>query len=1121
MKKIIYIIFLLFLINDKLDSQTVEIIFPQVGSTDISIDAKIKIQTNEPFIFDTTSLPFKDLHDSLLIGRGLFGAFDMSYYCESDSCKAFYMSMSLLSFVDSVSPDMRTIWLKNEQSFEYQTHYGLWCSNIKVVNINTNDVFEIDTLVPNLFITIQKPLKFTGASFQDIPLTCKDNSFLVNFNVPLTTYTGENGNIVTVDSVQFERDSIPYFNKPVMYPMNMSLQLTNNNTSLIVTLDSNFNDGKIYYLNVLLSRITGNIADDISFSFQSRSITRVNVHSDPTIDPNPTYDSLYFVKPGDKLNIWTKPYNSDYVFDRWECPDCPPMLYNYNDSLPNIEIEFTCDNIIPVINLYPVYKRLPLDTCIFVLPRDYTGNVLGGIQVTGAIDSLNDSSFVFKEGTNFSFCYNSVDSIGFSHWELNNQSSGIESRCVVNAPMSKLTVNNGIGVFVWEPIPIIAATPCSDVVVNVKLKYIDDDAPPNNSTSTIKQIMKVVYQDIEYPLSFSTSPSNPKIANAQLILPAGENQNLTIYFEDPIPILQGYEFYQMTYDKGPNYNLGSSSYGLSIQRIISEFPSQDRYWTIDLAKGFDNDCDHNIEITLRKKRQYIKVTKVMRYDEKLSNETVLDVQYYKPQNNEDILLSNLNDKNGLYEFINERAYVKNEKNETIKSVRYFEVPKGFIIKFAPYIQNGSGFEYYQWEPSNYIEKFIDSPIINNPLPNTLGSIQVDEDISVKAVFQSGFRIEKIGYKLEDGSWYYFSADQLFSIDPTNINKNILMGLNDLIGYTPNPSYPDGIGTRTGTVRFIFNREIDLNKLQDGAIEWNEKSLVNGKRLDGETSNNYFSKLYINTIPFTMDGEVKVLDMKLFNLKDNIYNLGLTPMSKIYLTVHKEKIYSIQNSQLQNSPMIQLATRYPEIKFKLDQVISYGSHDGWFAPKDEVYGYFWLGHRNTTPDGNPFSASDINQKGLKIPENGEFENDQFFNISENIYVNDIGQYSYIGLSWRFYDKDCGSFYLENQAQLDELFNKIKELAKNDLAKLWDPLKYLGTAVDIFKTACLLDKDDFLGSQGLVFQYNDFWKGNDNNDLRDNDYSPINNSTYIFYPMYLNHFYKQRQGSIEFYFQKILY
>lgn len=1118
---ILSLITLMFItINSK--AQTIDIIFPQYGSSNVALDARIQIQIRSNYIFDTLSLPKIGLFDSLLQDRGVIGFWDMTYECETDSCKALCLFMGGFGFVDSVSTDLKTIWIRNQRNFNYFTNYGLMYSNIKVIDTSTSNAIEIDSLIPNLFVTIQKPLKFIGTSFQSTPLTCKDNSFLVHFNIPLTQFQGENGYIVAVDTIQFIDDTLPNMIKPIFYPMNANIQLVNNNKSLLVTLDTNFNDEKLYYLNVFLSRITGDETDDIGFSFHSLSAGRVNIHAGPMSDLKPENDSVYFVRPGSTLNVFIKPSNSDYVFDRWVCVNCPPFLNNFNDKEPTLNLEFTCENIIPLMNLYPIYRKLRLDTCIFILPRNESGNPIGEIIVKGALDSLNDSTFVFKEGSNFSFCYNTADSIGFSHWKVNNVNTDIESRCLVNIPLSELSNNNDLGPFIWEPIPILLATPCSTVVVNIKLKYVDDDNPPYNSTALIKPVLKVVYQGIEYPMTFTTSQLNTKIAESQLILPSSNNQLFTIYFEEPNPIMQGYEFYQLTYDKGPDYNLGSSKYNESIQRLINQVPISQRFWTLALAKGVNNDCENNIEITIRKKRFYIKVSKVMRYDEKLPSETSVGVAYYKSQNNDE-LITEFNNPNGLYEFIEKRANIKNEINEIIKTTRYFEAPYGFLMKFAPYIKIGSGFEFFEWEPPNYIEDFTDLPIIGSPLPNSLGIIQINKDISVQAVFQSGFKLDKIGYLLEDGSWHDFSADEYVSINPSEYNKDILMALNQPIGYTSNPSFSDGYGSRTGRVRFIFNRGLDLNQLEDGAIKFINTTLYEDKSLHGKNTK-YLSDLDINTHALTKDGKYKVLEMDLFTLENAQYNLGLAPMSSYKLEIDKTKIKSENNSSLQNEVSMTFATRFPKMKFKLDKVFSRGSHDPCYAPRDEVYGYFWMGHRNTDEDGTPFSASDIylTQKERKIPYDETFENDQDYLITDNIYINNIGQYSYIGLGWLFYDKDCGSFYAENQATLDAIFDTVEKFASSDNAKSWGISSYIELAMAIFKIAgliCQMDEDDYLGSQGLIFQHYDFWKGNDNNDLRSINYSLFNKDLY--FPMYQEHYYKQSKGSIDFYFRKILY
>lgn len=68
-------------------------------------------------------------------------------------------------------------------------------------------------------------------------------------------------------------------------------------------------------------------------------------------------------------------------------------------------------------------------------------------------------------------------------------------------------------------------------------------------------------------------------------------------------------------------------------------------------------------------------------------------------------------------------------------------------------------------------------------------------------------------------------------------------------------------------------------------------------------------------------------------------------------------------------------------------------------------------------------------------------------------------------------------------------------------------------------CQMDQDDYLGSQGLVLEQKDFWKGDDNKEFRDYNYN--SKSLYEYFPMYIEHYYKQSKGSVNFYFRKILY
>jgi hypothetical protein len=43
-------------------------------------------------------------------------------------------------------------------------------------------------------------------------------------------------------------------------------------------------------------------------------------------------------------------------------PDNPAILQGVADTLPEIEIELTCENVKPELNLIPLYKIITFDT---------------------------------------------------------------------------------------------------------------------------------------------------------------------------------------------------------------------------------------------------------------------------------------------------------------------------------------------------------------------------------------------------------------------------------------------------------------------------------------------------------------------------------------------------------------------------------------------------------------------------------------------------------------------------------------------------------------------------------------------------------------------------------------
>ena len=362
-KSLIFLIMFFFGTVLQVNAQQIEITSPQYGATGIAIDANITIKVNYPFIFDTTSLPLKWTKDSFEDSRGKIWFVYEELYSGSDSSLLISSHVGGLGEVDSVNANLQQIIISNEKSFYYNSNYGLNISGMKLINTQTSQVITIDTVILGLFKTIHEPLRFMGTSFQDIPVTCRDNSFIVHFNDSLPTYQTAQGPIVTMDTVSMVSADSSNDSLIVTYhPINSTLQLVNGNKDLKVTLDNNFGDSLLYYLNIHLSRLTGNENDDISFSFKSISTSRITIHSGPADDLKPVYDTSYCLRVGRKLTLSVPEGNDDYTFERWICTEDPMFFFqSFSDSSSQTEIELTCENIRPELNFVPLYKKIQLD----------------------------------------------------------------------------------------------------------------------------------------------------------------------------------------------------------------------------------------------------------------------------------------------------------------------------------------------------------------------------------------------------------------------------------------------------------------------------------------------------------------------------------------------------------------------------------------------------------------------------------------------------------------------------------------------------------------------------------------------------------------------------------------
>ncbi|MEN6510894.1 MAG: hypothetical protein ABFD00_03575 [Chloroherpetonaceae bacterium] len=1113
-KCLIFLIMFFFVTVLQVNAQQIEITFPQHGATGIAIDAKITMHVNYPFIFDTTSLPLMWTKDSLEDSRGKIWFVYEELYSGSDSSLLISSHVGGLGEVDSVNANLQEIIISNEKSFYYNSNYGLNISGMKLINTQTSQVITIDTVILGLFKTIHEPLRFMGTSFQDIPVTCRDNSFIVHFNDSLPTYQTAQGPIVTIDTVSMVTADSSNDSLIVTYhPINSKLQLINGNKDLKVRLDNNFGDSLLYYLNVHLSRLTGNENDDISFSFKSTSIARIHVYGGPADDLQPYCDTSYTYRVGRKLTLSVPEGNDDYIFERWRCVENPMFFFNsFSDSTSETEIELTCDNIRSRMNFIPVFKRIPLDTIRLISAYAATGTKLCSFSNDGFVDSLDDSTYVFKRNSDFSFCFNDCDSsLKFSNWKINGENRNIYSRCVTQASLNNLNLPIG-GISTWEPIPIAEPTPCSTIVVKVTLKGTEDLQTPG--IAGLQPVMKCLYNENTLALNFIQDPTDPKKAVATLILPAEGNKSFRLYFGNPVALPPQYEFLSCTFIDRPDMYIGSKEYGGSLSRILEEETNpDDRYWGVTLRTGYQPNCENNFEIVIRPRRCYIEVREAMRYDAILpTNESLLHVDFYDNENN---LLAT--DNPNLLNIFSKKSMLFPSDVQPKMRIKFYEIPYNTNIKFAPVVDVEYGYNFYQWEPA--------IPITNDPLPNTLGSIQVVSDIIVQAIYQEDFRLESISYQLTSGELLTRYMTDNIDVGPMDVAE--LLDLTKSVGYVLPSDYAEGYGNMTGEIKFNFNQPLNINNWDPNAIVIKEKKIFNEKRLDGNNITIFKCRPGDNAYFTTTNGECKTISMEIKkdNYPEDGHGIGLTPLSEFDITVDNTLIHSMEGSELSIKALIHLTTRYPKFDIIIDKVRDQESHDDFWVPGDEAYGFLWLGHRNTSSDqfqGQPGTTD--RESALRIPSSGTFDQYSDLQINKKFVLESLGPYSRIGMGWIFYEADCDN--PANMEFFDSVIEIVDNAAKSNYANEWNIAYYLSLAVDLARLAkalCAWNKDDDITEGGFLsgnYKQGNYWNSSPDDRVGPSPkYSTSDVPPYI--PAYHWNYYKQRPGGIHFYFKTILY
>ncbi len=1066
-------------------AQQVVITFPEYGASNIAIDAKITIQVNEPFIFDTTSLPTRWAKDTLESVRGHIRFLDQKYYDGSDSSIIGSMFVGGRAIVDSIDTDFQSIIIENIKYFDYHTTYGFLISGIKLINTQTQQVFEIDTLILGSFTTTHRALQFTSSSVQHNRPTCNENSFNVYFNDSLSSCQTELGPIVSVDTISIVKaDSLTDSLIVSLHPINSSLQLINGNKDLRVTLDDNFNDSLLYSVNIHLSRLTGNENDDISFSFKSSSYSDVRIHSS-VFNIKPYYDSSYSVKPGQKLTLAVPAGNEDYVFDRWVCAENPMILQGLADTIPEIEIEFTCENIRPELNFIPLYTKIPYDTLQMVYPRSSTGAILCTFQATNPIDSLNDSTFVFKQGTEFSVCNPCGEAIEISHWIVNGDSTVVASNCITQQTLDYFNLKGGSSI--WEPVVREdPPPPCSTLTITVKIQGTSDLSMIEPLWQLVPH-MQLRYKGNNYGISFGPDPGDPgnnKKAMGTVFLPeTTDSRNLYLLFQEPESTLpQQYEFLSCNYPKG-SQSYGNTDIKESLSHLLDEagYEYQEVYFEL-IRMNEGSGCEHSFVITVRPRRVYLEVNEKMKYyGEYLPNESIAKVivspcEELKKKDHDNYLQS----------------------SEVLSRVKIYEYIFGQSVILYPKIEPNKGYDFYQWAPSEGGNTFESTPVSNTPYPNTLGPILMNGDKRVLLVLESAFILESITIRNDQGEDVEIDVLNDNGIFDREYTKKVNLALRTPVfanGDHHSLLHPNEQSTPLSSceISLNFNRSLAVdpahpdclaNESKDGII-FMDGSFVGLGRLDGLPIQTYKALEWEQSpYNYTISNNGQIENGRItYTIVNGSYNVP-THMSDLKITIIPEKLQSADEEFLTNHLNNALPTNYPAFTVIMDHLYTKKVDDeerwvSWsYGEQDEVYGFMWLAYKDLITGDiiNPNPPS--GQSGDRIPSFGTYDvntgHDEYVNQHFS-FVSGLSPESVVGFSSVFFDEDCGAW--SSTPKFGEIMNKAAEiLASKDpgvsYTKLSELVNVLMEAIGKVNTDndCDPESDDPLFNDGYIWYKN---------------------------------------------------
>lgn len=1069
MKFSLIVLFLLLPFAEAITQQpAINIDFPTAGSTNISLNPILRISAGTGFRFDTTTLNFTghelEMEWDTVNNRfytAQFHVFDSEMYGNGSNDTNVIVSMFIGSRGYASLNDINHLTINLSNGLKYTKSYGFLIKDLRLINNSTEEVIIIDTIITDLFSSVTPIYGIEEVSvLGNVLLANEDITVKFNRSLPCdSTNAGRILNIRRVSGKEFI-DSIQY--TYTYQDVNSDTWLSEDNESITIKPDEDFDIDEEYILDVNLGYLTGDEKDNLVFNIFIKEISKftITTRSSDREDPLPLECEIfngngeYWIKPDSQKVIRANKYFEEFMFLGWECPENDTINGNRNNPL---EISRSVDEL-EDLNITAVYTRIPKDTLQFAT------NTGGTTRLVVTADTTGNNTLQLlprKEGNEIYIKAIPDPGYRFVAWESSdstidgNTNNNLLIPAFVNKTEDQLYSKQDKRNF---------DSPMSGFEYPARLNPIAE-----NVTAIFEPVQpnplleKQICIHIRYDEPGETTPSGWDITQElqSVWIHYGGDQNPPIQIKDLFTVNSSIDaeycryVCELTEDCTTNvtFSLLPSCYEIEFWEDVSEYGSGEGSQNSPIP-GHVTSFEH----------QYIYENIVPR------NYIYINVYIRKKRYNIDVTLKEL-DGAGLYwrevvgdpqiENATQRkepecwTAISAQTGERRQYVNYFYVAKcNSTPTITPILlKTDRGYLLDHWDTGN------DEDCIINDITDRLSIQYIDEDKDYTYYYKTEFLLEKVAYMsriyLNDGGtpknpdeWITFDSKKLFGSDKTNYD----VALNLETNVSNDNIYP-GYQHSTTQVRLYFNKIIDPNSINAQTL-WAEDVLPTGREEEGRYAD-WPLLVYRPYNNIEIDNEIiENKSVVTFTLLDP-NGVPILKMSPFKLHISQD-LRSIDNSRLKNPQVIFKLTELPTLYLKAVGFYHGNQNDGLFQHEDEVI----VSCGATCKSLDTYDTKELNNLSnyVKAPGSGfhDISSHTLFEFDLDLMLaRRLNKYSILCFGANATDVDAG----EVQFEWSKIVDYAKSLFKLSDASTWSVGANLGASIAKYIEGP--NNDDLLG------------------------------------------------------------